>query len=239
MKTGRATKTTRKRGQKKKKHFAMNFAMEAFLVAGTSTLSVKEQLQQVELQLAAAEARKDAEEAYRSVNGDSANPFAGATEHYNNLALQVNDLRVQEKGHALNAAIARLRELDAELAKAQQVRQTADRMVAEMRSLPLIICYTEAFALSRNLGHGYSFVLFDEWYRKNKPRTFGAPECLTFFESAASDPRLKFNLFDERKTILEYLEARGRSENALIQWTNLTQMRSLLLRERPELLEVV
>lgn len=233
---GRASR--KKISKRKSAHFAMNFALEVCLVAGTSTLSVKEQLQQVELQLAAAEARKDAEEAYRSVNGDSANPFAGATEHYKELALQVNDLRVQEKGHALNAAIARLRELDLELDKAQQIRQAADRMVAEMRVLPLIIRYTEAFALSRNLGHGYSFVLFDEWYRKNKPRTSGAPDCLTFFESAASDPRLKFNLEDERKTILEYLEARGRSENALIHWTALVQMRSALLREKPELLEI-
>ncbi len=204
-----------------------------------TTLSLKEEIVECSIAVDSAARSAEAEKDWKAVHGDAPNPWSGASKRYEELTARLEELRKQSRGHILAASVSRLRELDAELEKSQKIREIADRKVAEMRSLPLIIRYVEAFALSRNLGQGYSFVQWDEWYRKNKPRTHGAPECLTFFESPAADPRLKFNLDDERKTILEYLEARGRSENALIQWTNLTQMRSLLLRERPELLEVV
>jgi hypothetical protein len=200
-----------------------------------TTLSFSERLRTIECELPNAESLAQAERAFEAVNGDGANPWAGACRKHNDLRTEAEDLRLQIKGHELIAARAELQNLERELSDAEKQRVAADREVHAQAQHPTIQKWNAATAVAMANGWGHSWVLYSNWFVGTKPKRPWAPDCSTFFEGDSGCPQsLRFSEND-RAIVRGYMGARGAAEKALLHCGNLTDRKQRLLQEHPEL----
>ena len=204
-------------------------------MGGTDTLSLKEQIVECSIALDAARLSMSAERDWRSVHGNGG-PWSGSAQKFDELSAKLAELRVQERGHALNDAVARLREIRRDIDEAQKQRDLADRNLATLRLEPVVEKWLASGSFARQMGWGYSWAAqWQPFYLSGKPVSPNMPSCATQFLAPNCPEQLRFNMEKERATIIAYNSARGESEKWLIIWTSHTQRHAALLRERPEL----
>jgi hypothetical protein len=174
-----------------------------------------------------------AERAFAATGGTD-NPWTGATAKLNALHKEQRELELQAEGEAVKARLEKLRALDAELAKAQEARISADEAVRTASEHEAVIRWQKAGSIARALGVAYDFAgVFSAWYLSGKAKFAGAPQCTTYFMQDGP-PALRFTEQD-RPAIIRWHLARGEAQAAIIHWSALAESRALLLREHPEL----
>lgn len=181
--------------------------------------------------------RSAAAERAFAATGAEDNPWKGAVEKRDALVQEQRELELRAEGEALNGKLERLRQLDAELAKAQEARTLADEAVRAASEHEAVIRWQKAGSIARAIGVAYDFAgVFSAWYLSGKERFAGAPQCTNYFMQD-SPPGLRFTEKD-RPAIIAWHQARGAAQGALVHWDATAQSRALLLRENPELVSV-
>ncbi len=89
-------------------------------------VNATQRLRVLRSEIESAERNASAERAF-AATGAKDNPWKGATDKLNDLNKEQRELQLQQSGEALVGKLERLRALDADLTKAQQARELADR----------------------------------------------------------------------------------------------------------------
>lgn len=199
-----------------------------------ATLTPEQELLDLRSRLSGLEESANAEAAFRSATGTSGR-WEGASERLNAAKTKIRELELQVEGQELSAAVQRLANLDAELAKADEARHAEDRKLAEMTVHPTISKWMQAPRVARQSGYGHSWLLWSDWYLSNRGPRSGMPECGTFFLGDECPNALRFNIEDDRVKVREYSEQRGACIKAIVVRDSIAAQRAALLRERPEL----
>ncbi|HET6275375.1 MAG TPA: hypothetical protein VFE16_05470 [Candidatus Cybelea sp.] len=201
----------------------------------TQTLSPEKRLAQIDVELSTAERMAAAEKAYRAAFGIGG-LWEGAIKHLERLKLEKTDIELQVEGRRIAAAEAQLRELDRELEEAQNRRNAADHALRLLLENQTVARYRQALSLAIKCGFGASWQHFQGWYETGRERFQGLPaDGMYFLDNPTCPDALRFDLIDDRTTILKWRDAVGEADRALLTWGNAADRRSRLLREHPEL----
>jgi hypothetical protein len=203
------------------------------------TLSNKERLKALEVEIAKQEPLAEAERAFSTASPEVPNPWEGAGEKLNALRTEQVDLLLEERGRNLKALLEKKQELEARLNRLQVQRQVCDRVVAERAAHETVVRYLNAPRLMMReiTPWGHSFEIFRQWYESKKPLYNAAPECAPFFlhSQEAKDAGLCFNLEGDRAAVHLWIEAVDAANKTMTEWDSTASMLRDLVREHPEL----
>ncbi len=197
-----------------------------------------QRLKVLRVELESAQRNAAAERAFEATGAED-NPWKGAVEKRDALLQEQQELELRAEGEALNGKLERLRQLDAELAVAQQARELADEAVRIAAEHEAVQRWVRAGSIARAIGVAYDFQgVFSAWYLSGKERFAGAPQCVTYFcDNPNTHAGLRFTEQD-RLAIIRWHQAKGAAQAAIVHWSALAEQRALLLRDAPELASV-
>jgi hypothetical protein len=201
-------------------------------------VNTAQRLRILRAEIESAERNAAAERAF-AATGASDNPWKGAVEKRDALLQEKHALELQLEGEALSGKLERLRQLDAELAKAQEARTIADEAVRIAAEHEAVQRWIRAGSTARQLGYAQTLESeFRPWFLSRRERYAGLTMNAAFFMDATRCPAALLFLESERGAICRWHEAVGEARKQLVIWSALAEQRALLLREAPELASV-